>query len=226
MMNACEVEMETIGILIADDHQMFVEGLAAILAGSGDIHVLGTATNGVEAIAMAEGNPDADVLVIDLRMPVMDGIQAIRAIRRCCPAMNILALTTDADSGSITRALKAGVQGYIVKNSSKDEFIGAIRAIAGGERYFSDSLKEALILSLQGNGQKVLGGEIAVSDREKEILGLIAREYTTNEIAGKLFLSPYTVETHRKNLIHKLGVKNTAGLVRVAIQMGLLDDDE
>ncbi|MBS1913034.1 MAG: response regulator transcription factor [Bacteroidetes bacterium] len=217
--------MKAINILIADDHQMFVDGLTALLSDAEDVNVVGTAVNGADAVALVGRHPEADILIVDISMPVMDGISATRAIRKDGSGMKILALTQNADSGSITRAVKAGVDGYVIKTSKKEEFLEAIRTVAAGEQYFSEHVKNALILSLGGRDEKILGGELPISPREKEILAMIAREFTTNEIAERLFLSPYTVETHRKNLIHKLGVRNTAGLVRIAVQTGLIGED-
>ncbi len=214
--------MDMIDVLIADDHRMFVEALTALLSASDDIRIRATASNGEEAIAIAEANDGAAVLVMDIRMPLMDGISAAKIIRRRCPSVRIIALTDQTDSGSITRAIKAGVDGYVIKTSAKEEFLAAIRSVAAGKQYFGDRLTGALIGALRGENEKVLGGDPPISEREKEILRLIAMEFTTNEIADKLFLSHYTVETHRKNLIHKLGVRNTAGLVRMAIQLGLI----
>jgi len=219
--------MDTINILIADDHQMFVEGLAALLGDVPDIQILGAATNGEEAIELVEGHPDAHILIIDLNMPVLDGIQATKQLLKQHTPIYVLALTQNADGGSVTKALKAGVSGYLIKSSPKSEFLDAIRTIAAGGTYFSEGAKEALIsYTNRRPGTQTEHSGPSLSDREKEILKLIAMEFTTNEIAERLSISSYTVESHRRNIIQKLKVRGSAGLVRFAIQSGLLNAEE
>lgn len=215
--------MGTIRVLIADDHDLFVEGLTALLADADDICFLGTARNGVEAVALADSLPDADLFIMDLSMPEMDGIEAMKEMRRRKSHIPILALTQNDDGGSIARAMKAGVSGYILKTADREEFLEAIRTVASGEQYFGERVREALIVSMTGKEKS--GGNAPLTKREREILKHIALERTTNEIAEKLFISPYTVETHRKNLIQKLGVRNLAGLVRYAVEQGIVDDE-
>jgi len=218
--------VNSIKVLIADDHRMVVDGLVALLGEAPEIEIVGTASNGADAVALADGHPEAGVMIMDLSMPVMDGIQATRQLSRSRPDLRILALTQNADKGSIARALKAGVSGYLLKNAQKEEFLAAVRTVAEGGTYFNDQMKEALIASMTGSVSTP--GESAnpastLTEREREILRLIALEHTTNEIAERLFISPYTVETHRKNLIQKLGVRNSAGLVKAAIRLGLAE---
>jgi len=218
--------VKSIKVLIADDHRMVVDGLIALLGEAPEIEIVGTASNGAEAVALAEGHPEAGVMIMDISMPVMDGIQAMKHLSRSRPDLRLLALTQNADKGSIARALKAGVSGYLLKNAQKEEFLEAVRTVADGGTYFNDQMKEALISSLSGTvpaTPKDSDPAATLTDREREILRLIALEHTSNEIAERLYISPYTVETHRKNLIQKLGVRNSAGLVKAAIRLGLAE---
>lgn len=212
-----------IRVILADDHDLFIEGLTALLQDAPHIHFIGTASDGEEAVGLAEANPDADIFIMDLSMPKMDGILAARELRkRKCP-IPILALTQNDDGGSVSKAMKAGMVGYILKTATRDEFVEAIQKVAAGEQYFSDRAKDALIFSMTGRERLE---NVQLTKREREILKLITNELTTNEIAEALFISPYTVETHRKNLIQKLGVRNLAGLVRYAVEHGLMEEED
>lgn len=213
--------MNAINVIIADDHDLFIEGLTALLHDAPHIHFIGVASNGLEALELAEQHPDAHLFIMDISMPKMDGIQAVRELKKRKCTIPILALTQNDDGGSVSRAMKAGVTGYILKTASRNEFVEAIQTVAAGEQYFSNRAKDALIFSMTGRERP---GKVALTKREKEILKLIASELTTNEIADALFISPYTVETHRKNLIQKLEVRNLAGLVRYAVEHGLMEE--
>lgn len=220
--------VKRIKVLIADDHRMVVDGLIALLGEAPEIEIIGTASNGAEAIELAEAHPEANVMIMDISMPVMDGIQAIKSLSRSRPNLQLLALTQNADKGSITRALKAGVSGYLLKSAQKSEFLEAVRTVAEGGTYFNDQMKDALISSMSGTtatspAPDSTTAATTLTEREREILRLIALEHTTNEIAERLYISPYTVETHRKNLIQKLGVRNSAGLVKAAVRLGLAE---
>lgn len=217
--------MDMIHVLMADDHDLFTEALIALLADAGDIRFVGTASNGAEAVALALANPDAHILIMDISMPEMDGIEAMKELRNRRCAIPVLALTQNSDGGSVTRAMKAGAAGYVIKTASKEEFLTAIRTVAAGDQYFSDTAKDALIFAMTGR-ERAVGGEITLTNREREILKLIAAELTTNEIAERLFISSYTVETHRKNLIQKLNVRSLAGLVKYAVEHGLTEGEE
>ncbi len=213
--------MNAINVIIADDHDLFIEGLTALLHDAPHIHFAGVASNGLEALELAEQHPDAHLFIMDISMPKMDGIQAVKELKKRKCTIPILALTQNDDGGSVSRAMKAGVAGYILKTASRNEFVEAIQTVAAGEQYFSNRAKDALIFSMTGRERP---GKVALTKREKEILKLIASELTTNEIADALFISPYTVETHRKNLIQKLEVRNLAGLVRYAVEHGLMEE--
>jgi DNA-binding NarL/FixJ family response regulator len=211
-----------INILLADDHDIFAEALVALLNGTGEIHVVATASHGQEMVLLVEQHPDVDVLVLDISMPVMDGVEALTELRRRKCTIPVLMLTQEFSGGTIARALKAGAAGYVLKTARRDEFVTAIRTVSSGGEYISEEAKTSLILRM--TGRKTPGEEIPLTRREHEVLKLVVVGKTTNEIAEVLFISPFTVETHRRNLLKKLKVKNAADLVRYAIEHGLASE--
>ena len=156
-------------------------------------------------------------------MPVMDGVETCKKLKKMHPLVKILALTMYDEGAMISKMVKSGAMGYILKNTGKEKLIEAIKTVYEGATYFSDRVKETLITSMT-TGKKTTNSYFIpnLTRREKEIIELIVYEYTTNEIAEKLFISEKTVETHRKNLLQKLNVRNTAGLVRIVFEKGLL----
>jgi DNA-binding NarL/FixJ family response regulator len=215
-----------IRVLIAEDHLMVRAGLRALLEKTGDIHVVGEASNGQEAVDMAQEHKP-DVLIMDIMMPRMNGIQAAENIRNLKLPTNILILSMYADAGFVHQALQCGVKGYVLKSSVSDELLWAVRAVANGQTYLSSPISEIVVESALNPH---IGGQDTdpisnLSPREKEILQLIAEEHTSNEIAGLLFISEKTVEKHRARLMEKLSVRNLAGLVRMAVKYRLVDGD-
>ena len=204
-----------INVIIADDHAIIRDGLKAMLAGAAGIEIVGCAGNGKQAIDMLEGS-GADVILMDISMPLMNGIEATKIITEKYPAVKVIALTIHEQIDQVRYMLNAGVHGYVLKDAAKEELIQAILAVSKGKKYYSEKIMEKLS-SLNTSGNKPL-----LTEREKEILKLIAEEYTNQQIADKLFLSVRTVDTHRRNLFQKLGVKNTAGLVKYAYTLGLV----
>lgn len=217
-----------IRVLIAEDHLMVRAGIRALLEKSGDIHVLGEASNGQEAVEMTE-KLKPDVLVMDIMMPRMNGIQAAENIRklRNPPPTQILLLSMYADKGLIYQALQTGVKGYVLKSSVSDELLNAVRAVAGGNTYLSEQVSE-IAVEAKANPRIIVTEQdpfLNLSPREKEILQLIAEEHTSREIADLLVISEKTVEKHRASMMEKLNVRNLAGLVRLAIKYRLVDGD-
>ena len=214
-----------IRVLIAEDHLMVRAGIRALLEKSGDIHVMGEASNGQEAIDMTvELKPD--VLVMDIMMPRMNGIQAAENLHELKLPTNILLLSMYSDPGFVHQALHSGVKGYVLKSSVSDELLWAIRAVASGKTYLSSPISEIVVESAgspaAAQNSDPLGN---LSPREKEILQLIAEEYTSAEIGKMLFITEKTVEKHRTKLMEKLNVRNLAGLVRLAVKYHLVDRD-
>jgi len=214
-----------IRVLIAEDHLMVRAGIRALLEKAGDIHVLGEASNGQEAIDMTrELNPD--VLIMDIMMPRMNGIQAAENIRDLKVTTHVLLLSMYSDEGFVHQALQRGVKGYVLKSSVSDELIWAVRTVASGKTYLSSPISEIVVESvINPHATQDKDPLSSLSPREKEILQLIAEEYTSGEIAKMLFISEKTVEKHRAKLMEKLNVRNLAGLVRLAVKYRLVDRD-
>ena len=215
-----------IHVLIAEDHLMVRAGIRALLEKAGDIHILGEASNGQEAVDMTrELKPD--VLIMDIMMPRLNGIQAAENIRDLHLSTYILLLSMYADAGFVHQALQCGVKGYVLKSSVSDELLWAVRAVANGQTFLSSPISEIVVESVihphaAGTNNDPLS---SLSPREKEILQLIAEEHTSGEIAKMLFISEKTVEKHRARLMEKLNVRNLAGMVRLAVKYHLVDLD-
>lgn len=211
-------------ILIADDHQMFIDGVKSLLSSNKRFSVIGEAHNGEEVINILS-KEKVDIVLLDMNMPVMDGMQTLKVIREKLPLMKVIMLTMFSTRDYIEKLLKAGANGYILKNTGKDELTLGIDTVMRGESFFSKEVTERIMEGLQGKkASSVKTGIIELTEREKQVLVLIVKEMTTQEIADKLFISTNTVETHRKNLISKLNVRNIAGLVKYALQNGLAGD--
>ncbi|MGJ8659417.1 response regulator [Cellulophaga fucicola] len=215
--------MKTYNLIIADDHKMFIDGLMSILQDAPEFNVTTTAKNGAQVVKYLDinGAEDIHLLVTDLTMPEMDGIELNSIVKERFPGLKTLVVSMHIDGAMIDTLIRANVDGYVPKNAEKEELLEAIRTIIGGEKYFSTEIKKAYTDAMFANKKEK---EISLTNREKEVLKLIAEEYTTQEIADELFLSKHTIESYRKNLISKLNVKNLAGLTKHAIKMGLLDD--
>jgi RNA polymerase sigma factor (sigma-70 family) len=215
-----------IHVLIAEDHLMVRAGIRALLEKAGDIHVVGEASNGQEAIEMTE-ILKPDVLIMDIMMPRMNGIQAAENIRELKLPTYILLLSMYSDEGFIQQALQNGVKGYVLKSSVSDELLQAVRTVAGGKTFFSSPIAEIVSESAISLRSALQDGDAfsSLSPREKEILQLIAEGYTSAEIGKMLFISEKTVEKHRTKLMEKLNVRNLAGLVRLAVKYHLVDKD-
>ncbi len=215
-----------IRVLLAEDHLMVRAGIRALLEKTGEVHVLGEASNGQEALEMTQ-ELKPDVLIMDIMMPRMNGIQAAEKIQELKLPTTILLLSMYSDAGLVHQALKCGVKGYVLKSSVSDELLLAVRAVANRQTYLSSPISEIVIESVinpQFNSQE--NDPLSnLSPREKEILQLIAEEHTSNEIADLLFISEKTVEKHRGKLMEKLNARNLAGLVRIAVKYRLVDGD-
>jgi DNA-binding NarL/FixJ family response regulator len=217
-----------IRVIIADDHQMFLDGINEITASLPDVEVVATATNGEQVIHLLERIP-CDVAILDIHMPVQDGLTTTRLIKEQFPRVKVLILTMNNELSLIKSLLEAGALGYILKTNGREELARAIRIVASGLNYFSDAVAQEMARQYNSaNTSKAKADEtppaqLQLSDREKEVVALVAREYSSIEIADLLFIAPTTVDTHRRNAMSKLGVKNLAGLVKYALKQGLID---
>lgn len=205
-----------IKIIIADDHSLIRDGLRSMLEKDDLCSIVGEAANGNELLELLK-TVKCDVVCTDISMPEMDGIEATRQIVKNYPKVKVMCLSMHEEAAFIKQMMEVGAVGYVFKDSSSEELKNAIQAIHSGKKYFNQKLFD-ILLNMESSGKQIS----VLSSREKEILKLIAEEYTNPEIAEKLFLSVRTVDTHRQNLIQKLDVKNTAGLVKYAIKSGLV----
>lgn len=216
--------MESIKILIADDHKMFREGLSELLNKEHDIKVVKDVGNDIE-IREALKSQTIDLILMDIDMGDTNGIDMTSEVVKSHPDTKVLALSMHGEKNYIVKMLEAGAKGYILKNAGKEEMINAIHTVAKGDTYFSNQVSVKILEHLTNPSavKRKKIGDTPLTDREIEVLRLIADEYSNPEIAEKLFISVRTVDTHRRNLLDKLMVKNTAGLVKYAIQKNLLD---
>jgi DNA-binding NarL/FixJ family response regulator len=210
-------------ILIVEDHTILREGLKALLATNPDIEIAGEAEDGREAIWLVEKlNPD--MVLMDLSMPRMDGIQAIREIKKRWPKKRVLALTAHKTEEYVLTTLRAGADGYLLKDSTYQEMMNAVKSVLSGKRYLSPSISEKIIEGyLEGRQTiKVQGAWDNLTAREREVLKLIGEGYRNKEIADLLVISPKTVEKHRANLMEKLNFHNVSEVTAYAIEKGLV----
>jgi DNA-binding NarL/FixJ family response regulator len=213
-------------ILIADDHQFILESIEILLNTMPGYEVVGVYNNGNEILEALKIHENIDIVLTDNNMPKMTGIELTYQLRQQYPTVKIILLTVSEDIETIKAAFNAGVSGYVMKKAGRDEFESALKTVASGKKYYSESVVFEL-LNRDKNIAELANEPIAdklkiLSDREIEIIKLIANELNTNEIAGKLFLSPATVDTHRHNILKKLGIKSSIGLVRFAVDNRLV----
>lgn len=216
---------QPIRVLVADDHDIVRYGICSVIDASDDIEVVCEAGSGTEALEQfRKMNPD--VCILDITMPEMNGIQTTRAILELEPEARILILTMHINEEYLNQVLNAGANGYMLKNSDRDELLGSIRAVYRGEKAFSQTISklmtERYVRQVQKPRELQDTEKVNVTRRELEILRLIAEGHTSSEISEILFISPRTVDTHRANLMSKLDIKNAAGLVRYAIENKLI----
>jgi len=214
-----------IRVFITDDHEIYLEGLALLLGKQEGIEVTGTATSGKQLLDCVQKGLEADILLLDVYLPDMPEEEIVQQIRIAYPDLRIVYLTLLRGTRYVHKLAKYNIQGYLLKNASLEELLGALRSVHEGGRYFSKDIHI-------GDRDEDFRNTITIEDRqideilsrrELEVLRLICKEYSNAEIAEKLFLSVSTVETHRKNLIAKLGVNNTVGLVKFALRNNLTD---
>ena len=215
-----------IKILAVDDHKVLLDGIKTLFEKEPDIEITHEALNGKTAIETAKTQP-IDLILLDINLPDISGFDVCKEVKAFNENIRIIALTMHGEAGYINKMLKSGVDGYILKNTGKDEMIKAVRAVMSGDRYFSKEVTDSLLMGTPKKKQRRMTDFIQkLTRREKEVLKLIVEECTTDEIAAKLFLASTTVISHRKSLLRKLNAKNVAGLVKKAFEFGLLEDED
>lgn len=212
------MQQKSIRVLLADDHTVVRRGFGLILSSQPDMEVVGDAQNGREAVELSEQlNPD--VVVIDVSMPELNGIEGTRRITESCPRTRVLALSMHRDAVYVREILRAGARGYLVKDADDDALVDAVRAVARGEAYLSPAISE---LVLNDYRRHVTDPLDLLTSREREVLQMIAEGQTNKEIAGNLNLSVYTVEAHRGKIMEKLNLHSAGDIVRFAIRNGII----
>jgi two-component system, NarL family, response regulator NreC len=215
--------MGNVKILLADDHAVLRQGLRRILEDRADWRVVSEASNGRDAVAEAEAQ-QPEVAVLDIAMPILNGIEATRQIARRSPETRVLILSMHSDQAYVTQAVQAGAKGYVLKESVGADIIQAVAALAAGKTFFSPLVAEVMlddyVRSLTEKG--IYDRYDALSSREREVLQLVAEGRSTKEIADLLSISTATVETHRAHVLQKLDLKNTAGVVLFAARRGIV----
>ncbi len=214
--------MSMVKIIIADDHAVVAEGLKHVVEAQADMEVVALAADGREAVRQAR-ELQPDVVLMDLSMPELNGADATRAILERDPKCRVIVLSMYSEREYVRRALKAGAAGYVVKRSAAKEVVDAIRAVHAGQRYLSPRVADVVLDDYAGNDRD--DPLARLSAREREVLQLLAEGRTGAQIAERLSLSQKTVETYRARLVEKLGIRDVAGLVRFAIQRGIVSLD-
>jgi two-component system, NarL family, response regulator NreC len=206
-------------ILLADDHSVVRSGFRALLAAHSDLEVIGEAADGLDAVEKVK-ELQPDIVVMDVTMPNLNGIEATRRITQEWPRVRVLALSMHKDAVYVREILRAGARGYLLKDSGEDDLVNAVRALAKGEGYISPAVSEAVLTDYR---KHVTNPIDLLTTREREVLQRVAEGQTNKEIASALNLSVYTVEAHRGRVMEKLNLHSTGELVRFALRSGLID---
>ncbi|WP_291985132.1 response regulator transcription factor [Luteitalea sp.] len=208
-------------VLLADDHTLVRAGIRRILESQPGIEVLAEAADGAGVLDLVQTH-DADVLVLDLKMPGLDGIDVLRAVKAAHPAVKVVVVTMFEAREYVARAMRHGADAYLLKDSAVQDLVAAIDAVTAGSSYFSPAIQVQMAELLRGEAAAPSGAQL-LTNREREVLAWLARGLSSKEVAAQLDISVRTVETHRANLMQKLGVKSVALLIQVALREGLLD---
>ena len=212
--------MNKIRIVLVDDHQMLIDGLKAILSTFENIEIVKTYTNGNQLLNEFE-SLKIDLILTDISMPQIDGYELTKQIKKIKADTKVIAVSMSGDIANINRMLDAGISGYVLKNAGNAELLEAIENVASGKMHFSDDVTEEMVKSSKEKDKKP-SEKISLSEREIEILKLIAQEHNNAQIGDILFISERTVETHRKNMMRKMNFKTMIGLVKYAMDNKLI----
>jgi RNA polymerase sigma factor (sigma-70 family) len=215
--------MKTIRILLADDHGIVRQGLRAVLSRDAAFEVAGETADGREAVKLAEAL-EPDIVIMDISMPLLNGIEATAQIVKRHPQTGVIILSMHPDESYLVRALNAGAKGYLLKDSAEVDLVPAIHAVVQGKPFFSAAIRETMLEDYMRDMQqrKLEDSWDLLTDREKEVLQLLAEGNSNKEVAALLELSPYTVESHRTNLMQKLNLHNTAEIVLYAVRKRII----
>lgn len=219
--------LHDINIVIADDHEIFLDGLSLMLSRQEGFHICGRASNGSQLIEVVK-TQKPDVVLTDIRMPIKDGIESTRQLLMVLPDTKVIALSMFDEENLIVEMLEAGAKGYLLKNAHKDEIIEAIKSVYKNKNYYcahTSALLAGMIVRSKFNPVKS-DEPVVLNDREKTIIKMICQQKTAEEIADKIFLSKRTVEGYRTRILEKINAKNTAGVVIYALKNGIITENE
>jgi DNA-binding NarL/FixJ family response regulator len=210
-----------IKLLIIDDHPLVIDGIRTMIRDENYLHLQSAAKTAKEALCYLDSSAEIDVILLDINLPDIDGLRLCEMIREKNKTVKIIGLTYVNEAGIITQLLRKGANGYLLKNMERDELIEAINQVMDGNVYLSKAANDKIVQQLQA--YDLPQGKVpALTRREKEILQLLSEGMTSQEIAGKLFLSSYTIDTHRKNMLQKFNVHNTQSLMNAVKELGIL----
>ncbi len=210
--------MEAIKILLVDDHELFLEGINSLLEDAQGIEIVGKAANGLEAVELID-QVHPDIILADLNMPKMNGTELVKHVKANHPEIKVIVLTMHDDKPTVTEIMMAEAEGYVLKNTDRNELLKAIAKVADGSTYYCNEVM-TIILDKYKEEKRIDTKAVQLTDREQEILQLISLEKSSEEIADQLFISRRTVETHRKNILKKTEVKGVVGLLKYGYKMG------
>lgn len=221
LIRSLAMELKTpVRLVLCDDHRIITDGLQRLLQDAAWVECVGTAATGKDLLFLLEHIP-ADIILLDLDMPVMDGTEAMQQIKKRWPRINVIILTMHDEPGIVRRLMEQGADGYLLKTCGRDELLRAVEAVHEGNKHFSAEITETLLkqrAEATSQDDRLAG----ISEREREVLAALAEGLSNKEIGDRLFISPRTVDTHRSNLMKKLKMHNLAGLVRLAVAAGLV----
>lgn len=211
-------------LAIVDDHSIVLQGLELMLAGEAGVYLAGLFHNGEQLLTALRNGESINTVLMDIHMPDVNGVELCKQVKREFPDVAVIGLSMVSEMSLVRLMIRNGASGYLHKNAGKEEVVTALERVRAGKKYFSEEIRDMLIDgTVRGEKANRRSPYPRLSRREKEVLRLIVDEHTTQEIADKLFISFGTVETHRRNILAKLGARNTAGLVRIALEYKLLD---
>lgn len=219
---------DKIKVLIIDDHQLMIDGVKSILEGEEDVVFAGGAVNMEEGLAFLD-NRQVDVILADINLPGRSGIEVAREVKQNYPGVKVIALTMHEDIEMVRKMVEAGASGFLLKRANMNDVLEAIRTVAKGGKYLDRDVQAMMMENISNpdaSETPKTDEEVTLTRRELEILSLVAKEYTNERIAEKLFISERTVETHRRNIFSKTKTKSVVGLIKFAIRKGLVDEGE
>jgi len=212
-------------LAIVDDHSIVLQGLELMLRDAPDLTLAGLYPNGDQLLSALQRGETINTILMDIHMPDINGVELCKMVKRDYPSVSVIGLSMVSEMSLVRLMIKNGASGYLHKNAGKEEVLKALEKVRQGKRYFSEEINDMLIEGTSRGEKAVRKSPFPrLSRREKDVLRLIVDEHTTQEIANKLFISFGTVETHRRNILSKLGARNTAGLVRITLEYKLLED--